>query len=244
MAKRCGRSMCRWSHFTRSPVHNDDDEITTSSLPFRELIPNWTTLEPKWKNPATCNKFASAHHGSSGGKKLSDFKTFHLACCLEFINKTVGGVNHLVRCMNVFAVDFNQCCVHTKAMYKDGPNRIYTLMKRKETANWGMIKDTNVQQQPKPIVEWQLGDLNREAAAAKIEEAIASGLDTSAVWGSINAALDTQTRIAKKLEIAQTRDAATRRKATLTEKSKNPNVDRRKTDYRLLWGSSKLNAVS
>jgi len=51
--------------------------------------------------------------------------------------------------MNVFTVDPNQCYDHFKTLYKDGPNSIYTLMKRNQVGNWGMIKDTN------PVTEEQ-----------------------------------------------------------------------------------------
>lgn len=127
------------------PEHDDDDVITASSFPFNELIPCWSTFDPNTKNPAIGSKFASGHHGASGGKKLSDFKSFRLACCLEYVDKDVAGMNYRVRCMNVFTVDSNQCTTHGKTAHKDGPNRIYTLMKRNEIATWGMIKDTSIE---------------------------------------------------------------------------------------------------
>ncbi|KAF9691897.1 hypothetical protein EKO04_009874 [Ascochyta lentis] len=125
------------------PKHDDHDMITASNFPFNELIPNWQNFNVNTKNPAISSTFASSHHGSTGGKKLSDFKTFKFACCLEFIDKNISGVRHRVRCMNVFTVDSNQCITHGKTTHKDGPNRIYTLMKQNKTGTWGMLNDVD-----------------------------------------------------------------------------------------------------
>lgn len=182
----------------QEPVHNDDDVITASNFPFGELIPNWSNFDPNTKNPAIGSTFASGHHGGSGGKKLSDFKKFELACCLEFIDKAIAGVNDRVRCMNVFTVHSNQCTTHGKTTHKDGPNKIYTLMKRNEEGNWGMIKDTHVAQQNRKPADWQLTQQLREKAAARLDEAAANGEDVDTVWAVENAVIEDKSRIAKK----------------------------------------------
>lgn len=238
----------------QEPKHNDDDEITASNFPFSVLIPNWSTFDPNTKNPAIGSKFASTHHGGSGGKKLSDFKTFRLACCLEFVDKEVAGVKNRVRCMNVFTVDSNQCTTHGKTTHKDGPNKIYTYMKRNQTATWGMIKDTNPIQDAVEIPEWQRDEQSREAAAAKLDEALASGLDADAAWASVSADLDDDFRVVERQDTALARgkgmssdnnadshlDVATMRRAALDEKLKNGNINRRKTGIKSAWRGMKL----
>ncbi|KZM28323.1 uncharacterized protein EKO05_0003615 [Ascochyta rabiei] len=160
------------------PAHIDSDLITASSFPFSELIPTWSTFNPNTKNAATGSTFCSGHHGSSGGKKLSDFKSFRLACCLEPVDKKVDGVWRRVRCMNVFTVDSNQCTTHRKTTHKDGPNRIYTLMKRNEVGDWGMLRDTDAVVRPCRSPDWQL------QAAARLDEVAANGEDADVVWAS------------------------------------------------------------
>lgn len=132
----------------REPPHHDDDEITSSTFPFAELIPNWAIFDVQWKNARTMSRFHNTHHGKVGGKKLLDFKTFHLACCLEFVDVTIADRMFRVRCVNVFTVDSDQCTEHKKVVYKDGPNSIYTLMKRNQPATWGLIKDAALDLNP------------------------------------------------------------------------------------------------
>lgn len=86
---------------------------------------------------------------------LSEFTIFHLNCCLEWIDKDIDGVNHRVRCMNVFTVDSNRCITHTMTSCKDGSNMMHKYMKRNQTANWGMIKDTSKRQEPVKLKKWQ-----------------------------------------------------------------------------------------
>lgn len=128
----------------REPTHHDDHEITYSTFPFAELIPNWAIFDVQWKNARTMSRIHSTHHGKGGGKKLSDFKTFHSACCLDFIDITISERVYRVRCMNDFIVDSDQCTEHKNVSYKDGPNSIYTWMKRNQPANWGIIRDTGL----------------------------------------------------------------------------------------------------
>lgn len=71
--------------------------------------------------------------------------------------------------MNVFTVDSNQCTTHGKTTHKDGPNKIYTYMKRNETATWGVIKDANLNQEVEELPEWQRGQQNRGGARAENE---------------------------------------------------------------------------
>jgi hypothetical protein len=180
------------------PTHDDSDTITASTFPFNELIPTWSTFNPNTKNGATGSTFASGHHGSSGCKKLSDFKSFRIACCLEYIDKEVEGVRRRVRCMNVFTVDSNQCITHGKTTHKDGPNRIYTLMKRNETASWGMLRDTDAAAQACEAADWLLEQRLRDAAAARLDKAAENGEHVDAVWKAESAVVSTKVKIAKK----------------------------------------------
>jgi hypothetical protein len=50
--------------------------------------------------------------------------------------------------MNEFSVKSQQCTQHSKAAFKDGPNRVYDLLHWGKTVTWGMIKDTNAKEAP------------------------------------------------------------------------------------------------
>lgn len=237
------------------PKHDDDETITASNFPFNELIPDWHKFDPNTKNPATGSLFASPHHGSKGGKKISDFKTFKLACCLEFIDKQVAGTHYRVRCMNVFTVDSNQCTTHGKTTHKDGPNRIYTLMKNNKPGTWGMLKDTAaVEQDTTSLANWQLEQQRLEAAAAEVDRAVEDGEDGEAVWAAVSTELAGDARKKESTrqhcegtmtddEADPTIDTATQLRAALDQKAMG-NGNSRKTRIRSAWKPNKLLSVS
>lgn len=66
--------------------------------------------------------------------------------------------------MNVFTVDSGQCTTHGKTRCKDGPNRIYSLMRRGGVGCWGMLRDTGIEAQGARLDGWPVGRL-REVAA-------------------------------------------------------------------------------
>lgn len=123
------------------PSHADSDPITASKFPFHDLIPNWSNFDPHTKNAANRSTFASSHHGGNGAKSKRDFTKFSSACCLEWIDKVEDGKVWRVRCMNVFTVKSEQCTVHKKILFKDGPNKVYEAMTKGMDATWGDIKD-------------------------------------------------------------------------------------------------------
>jgi len=95
------------------------------------------------KNGATGALFDSSHHvPGEGTKNRAAFKAGKFGFCLEWIEFPYEGEVYRVRCMNAFCVRSQQCTDHPKAVYKDGPNRIYDLMHWDENVTYGMIKDT------------------------------------------------------------------------------------------------------
>jgi hypothetical protein len=50
--------------------------------------------------------------------------------------------------MNSFSVKSPQCTDHPRAVFKDGPNRVYDLMNWGKTVTWDMIKDANAEKVP------------------------------------------------------------------------------------------------
>jgi hypothetical protein len=125
--------------------HADEETIYSQKFPFRELIPNWDIMDPNTKNPAFENggKFARGHHGPNNkAKKKKDFEDFDVALCLEWIWLEEHKV--WVRCQNEFTTESKQCTTHSLPSHKDGPNRIYKLMKDNKVGNWGMLKNKHL----------------------------------------------------------------------------------------------------
>ncbi|KAI4647454.1 uncharacterized protein J4E79_010312 [Alternaria viburni] len=101
------------------------------------------------KNGATGACFDSSHHvPGEGTKNRAAFKAGKFGFCLEWIEFPYEGEVYRVRCMNAFCVRSPQCTDHPKAVYKDGPNRIYDLMNWGENVTYGMIKDTGAPATP------------------------------------------------------------------------------------------------
>jgi hypothetical protein len=121
-------------------IHAEDELIFLYNFPFDELIPNWQNFDPNTKNPAIDSNYSKGHHcPARNGKKFGDFTRFALAICLEWEQNPV--TREWGRCYNQFTTDSDQCRIHNKRQYKDGPNQIYRLMKTNRVGNWGMLKN-------------------------------------------------------------------------------------------------------
>lgn len=100
-------------------------------------------------NGATGVSFESSHHVPEGGaKSRKAFRDGIFGFCLEWVYVNHEGKSHRVRCMNSFSVKSPQCTDHPKAVFKDGPNRVYDLMNWGKTVTWDMIKDANAEKVP------------------------------------------------------------------------------------------------
>ncbi|KAF2853508.1 hypothetical protein T440DRAFT_547708 [Plenodomus tracheiphilus IPT5] len=131
--------------------HEDDDTISIDNL-FSEITPFWkgSSFNPNIMNAGTGRLFAKSHHvKGKAAKSKEDFKNGTFGFCLEWINLEINGTIHRVRCLNQFTVKSQQCYDHPKVVFKDGPNRIYTLIAGRKVATYGMIKDENLE----PVAE-------------------------------------------------------------------------------------------
>ncbi|KAI4916017.1 hypothetical protein J4E90_004463 [Alternaria incomplexa] len=136
--------------------------FTEQTYPDEYIIKNFDDLFSKtvrvWRggdwnknvrNGATGALFESSHHvPGEGAKDRAAFKDGKFGFCLEWINFLYEGKVYRVRCMNAFCVRSQQCTDHPKAVYKDGPNRIYDLLNWGETIRYGMIKDIGAPEVP------------------------------------------------------------------------------------------------
>ena len=52
-----------------------------------------------------------------------------------------NGKLYRIRCQNQFSVRLDQCCKHPKTVFKDGPNRVLSMLDRGDEVTWGIIKD-------------------------------------------------------------------------------------------------------
>ncbi|KAI4957902.1 hypothetical protein J4E86_005042 [Alternaria arbusti] len=123
--------------------------FTEQTYPDEYIIKNFDDLFSKtvrvWRggdwnknvrNGATGALFESSHHvPGEGAKDRAAFKDGKFGFCLEWINFLYEGKVYRVR-------------YHPKAVYKDGPNRIYDLLNWGETIRYGMIKDIGAPEVP------------------------------------------------------------------------------------------------
>jgi hypothetical protein len=169
--------------FTEQP-QPDTSIIRNFDDLFSKTVRVWRSgaWDDNVKNGATGALFDQSHHVSGeGAKSRAAFKEGKLGFCLEWIDFEHEGEVFRVRCMNEFAVKSQQCTDHPKAVYKDGPNRIYDLMNWGETVTYGIIKDTGAQ------TEVRVTDDERKAQAlealaaveAKLAEVYQSGKDVA-----------------------------------------------------------------
>jgi hypothetical protein len=178
--------------------HADDEPIYPSRFPFAELIPGWDNFDPNTKNPALNKNFASGHHAPGGtGKKRRDFENFTLAVCLEWKQDSEGKWR---RCYNQFTVDSDQCTTHPKVQYKDGPNKVYKIMKDGREGNWGMLKNSYIQPEQTPLTPAELEHLRYKEMEVEVVKRCADGQDLGAAWVEVQAQFDEQDRIARKTE--------------------------------------------
>ncbi|CAG5171480.1 uncharacterized protein ALTATR162_LOCUS7331 [Alternaria atra] len=167
--------------FTEQP-QSDDYIIRSFDGLYSKTVRVWNggDWNDKVMNGATGTLFESSHHvPGESAKSRKAFKDGKFGFCLEWIDFEYGGNVYRVRCMNEFSVKSPQCTDHPKAVFKDGPHRVYDLINWGETVTWGMIKDTEAEEvlltddQLKSRVLNELTDIE-----AKIDEAYQSGKDS------------------------------------------------------------------
>ncbi|KAF2128152.1 hypothetical protein P153DRAFT_387107 [Dothidotthia symphoricarpi CBS 119687] len=166
---------------TISIEHDASEIITPSNFPWKELFPDLDLSNPNLKNPFTGSLFKKGHHGSSGGKKASDFKSFKFGFCLEFVLSKEDSKTW-IRCGNQFTVKSQQCTTHSKTLHKDGPNQIWELMADGREGNWGMLKNTHIQEEEKHLTKKEREKRCYEGFAAAAENGVESWTDEQAVY--------------------------------------------------------------
>lgn len=131
--------------------HEDNEEISRTTFPWLEIFPTLaghsSQARAHLKNAATGAVFSNSHHvKGQGAKKWKDFEAFECCFCLEWLLVQIpaNGPWYWVRCGNMFNRKSQQCIVHPKVQYKDGPNKIYGVLADNEIGNWGMLKNINV----------------------------------------------------------------------------------------------------
>ncbi|KAH7079858.1 hypothetical protein BKA63DRAFT_487683 [Paraphoma chrysanthemicola] len=143
----------------------------------------YRVLRPPRARTRYGRKFENSHHVKGEAEKTKrNFKALTFGFCLEHIHVKHDNQLRLVRCLNTFTIKSDGCTDHHRTLYKDGPNRIYPLLKANKMVTWGMIK----YQMPEPsvggvdrailIVGEQKAALLKEAddVAAQIQLALAS----------------------------------------------------------------------
>jgi len=134
------------AHTAFKEADYDDDEVIRD---FHDLLTRtcrvWNdgTFDPNMMNGGTGALFKSGHHDTDGGPKTRRaFSNGTFAFCLEWISVECNGKLYRVRCQNQFCVRSDQCYTHPRTVFKDGPNRVLSMLDRGDTVTWGMIRDS------------------------------------------------------------------------------------------------------
>jgi hypothetical protein len=135
--------------------HNDDEVITPSGFPFREIFPAFQgEFDVNTMNIFTGRIMSNSHHMKNEGPKTrKHFRNFNACFCLEWIQVMIDGAIYWVRCGDIFNLYSAGCYNHPKSLYKDGPNRVYFLLGKGKCGNWGMIKNIHIQPEEEESTE-------------------------------------------------------------------------------------------
>ena len=166
---------------TREPCselpHDDREEITPGKFPFPELFPLFAgKIDHDTMNIFTGRIMSNSHHmKGEGAKSKKDFLRFKACFCLEWIRVDINGVLYWVRCGNMFNLYSPGCFTHTRAQYKEGPNSLYYRLARNLPGNWGMIKNTYLEEEKdEPTEEQKIAEAQASADAVAEQIAVAS----------------------------------------------------------------------
>jgi hypothetical protein len=133
--------------------HENDEQIDRYNFPFREVFPVFSSNpNPNMLNAATGAMFRDSHHVKGEGvKTLKDFRDFKCVFCLEWVKLMIGDLPYWVRCSNQYNLKSPGCTDHPKVQFKDGPNQLYTLLFANKTATWGMLRNAQLENEPRPL---------------------------------------------------------------------------------------------
>ncbi|KAH7086159.1 hypothetical protein FB567DRAFT_593109 [Paraphoma chrysanthemicola] len=188
--------------------HADDEVIASAGDLFESTVPYWKgdKFNGNLMNGGYGRKFENSHHVKGEAEKTKrNFKALTYRFCLEHIHVKHDNQLHLVRCLNTFTIKSDGCTDHHRILFKDGPNRIYPLLKANKTVTWGMIKyqepEMSVDEVGRGIltVREQKAALLKEVddISAQIQLALASG-DASRAQELLNAQGKLQATISAK----------------------------------------------
>jgi hypothetical protein len=166
------------------PIHADDNPIYPANFPWKELIPGWDDFDCNTKNPALDKNFKKGHHTpGSGSKKKRDFERFIFGFCLEHVLDKDGNPS---RCYNQFTIDSNQCIIHGKTLHKDGPNKIWKMMKDGKAAYWGMLKNQNIEEEEVKLTPAEIEAQRHEEMMTTAQTREEAGEDYLTVLNELN----------------------------------------------------------
>jgi hypothetical protein len=137
-------------------------------------------------NAATGTMFTDSHHvKGEGHKNMKDFRKFKCVFCLEWVKIMIKDLPYWVRCANMYNFKSPGCTEHPKVQFKDGPNRVYSLLAANKQATWGMIRNTQLENEPRQLTPAEqhaeahrkLEDLGEQMAVAQLNGEDITGLE-------------------------------------------------------------------
>jgi hypothetical protein len=200
------------------PIHADDDPIYLANFPWKELIPGWDDFDCNTKNPALDKNFKKGHHTpGSGSKKKRDFERFIFGFCLEHVLDKDGNPS---RCYNQFTIDSNQCIIHGKTLHKDGPNKIWKMMKDGKAAYWGMLKNQNIEEEEVKLTPAEIEAQRHEEMMTTAQTREEAGEDYLTVLNELNNKYKEEKALQQKISKQEAREKPTHKTGVDNETGK------------------------